>query len=574
MEKKTYSAFLFRQRPKAPLQVAFVAPSSEIDAWARVPTKKMGNIRNFQRAEIPTHVNEISGFFSKDKNSSPTALVVGFDPFRGKGRVTIRTTGNIGVGDILLPILGEIDIEWHSAPDPESREDKLQFLKARTDDVAGYVLSELGDITGLDRPILERLAANVAKALDEGLLPSDSDVLEPGLGAQGDEEGTADDEEDETDDVAEGGFTLVPEDIRAAITKPLTPGDHAILQGRLRFVAELNPDRLQSASNERLDGLFDEVVQELKPALIIDGQHRVEATKLLGEIPFLVTALPNSDWSELAFQFIVTNHTAKKVPESLLISIVGNSLSKTQREDLEERLRNAKIRVGLIEAVMLIHESEDSPFYGTLAFGLKKEKGFLEAPAMQSKVVKPWFEREAFRKGRGMPVRELFDHLCKGRTKGDRTEYWKEEGLWYEYLSAFWRAVRTRYEGSDVFSPETQESSFGGRVATSKLMRATVLGIFQKTVLQSLYGYLQTKERIEEQRLVDAWATREQFEKLVASQLKALTPEFFQGWTMTGLDASKETREHLAHAIREVISNGKTVTELKNGRDPLFYKGN
>jgi hypothetical protein len=105
-------------------------------------------------------------------------------------------------------------------------------------------------------------------------------------------------------------------------------------------------------------------------------------------------------------------------------------------------------------------------------------------------------------------------------------------------------------------------------------MRATVLGIFQKTVLQSLYGYLQTKERIEEQRLVDAWATREQFEKLVASQLKALTPEFFQGWTMTGLDASKETREHLAHAIREVISNGKTVTELKNGRDPLFYKGN
>src|SRR6185295_8141391 len=90
---KTYDAILFRQREDAPLQVCFAAPSSEIDSWARVPTKKTGNVRNFQRAEIPRHIQEIEAFFSAGKNSSPTAVVVGFDPTRAKGRVVTKLEG-------------------------------------------------------------------------------------------------------------------------------------------------------------------------------------------------------------------------------------------------------------------------------------------------------------------------------------------------------------------------------------------------------------------------------------------------------------------------------------------------
>jgi hypothetical protein len=52
---QTYKAFLFKQRAGSALQVAFVAPSHEIVAWARVPTKRSGNVRNFQRAEIKGH---------------------------------------------------------------------------------------------------------------------------------------------------------------------------------------------------------------------------------------------------------------------------------------------------------------------------------------------------------------------------------------------------------------------------------------------------------------------------------------------------------------------------------------
>src|SRR5439155_6625114 len=98
----------------------------------------------------------------------------------------------------------------------------------------------------------------------------------------------------------------------------------------------------------------------------------------------------------------------------LLISIVGSSLSKQQRADIEERLRNSGIRVGLIEAVMRVHEDELSPFYKMVAFDLKNEVGFLDAAAMRSKVIQIWYERRP-------PVRTLFDHLCKGKRQSERT---------------------------------------------------------------------------------------------------------------------------------------------------------
>ena len=142
--------------------------------------------------------------------------------------------------------------------------------------------------------------------------------------------------------------------------------------------------RTTKTKNEILQDLAEEIHDELKPGLLIDGQHRVRGSRPLGEIPFLVCALPTAQWPELAFQFIVTNRTAKKVKESLLISIVGNSLSKTQRADIEVRLRDAGIRVGLIEAVMRVHEDESSPFFGSLQFGLKGERGFIDAAAFRS----------------------------------------------------------------------------------------------------------------------------------------------------------------------------------------------
>jgi hypothetical protein len=280
-------------------------------------------------------------------------------------------------------------------------------------------------------------------------------------------------------------------------------------------------------------------------------------TKRIANVPFLVTALPRADWPELAFQFIVTNRTARRVPESLLISIVGNSLSKEQRDDIDSRLRDANIRVGLIEAVMMVHEDEQSPFYGLLAFGLKNEAGFLDAAAMRGKVIKPWYERQP-------PVRDLLDHFCQGRLRAERTEYWKSEQLWFEFFVNFWSAVKDRYNGSDVFSVELRERNL--KTPVSKLMTATVLMIFQKAVLSSLHEYLRNKATTEKIPISEAIPNADALTSLVRNRLERLTPEFFQGWQLQGFDGSRAPREDLADAIKLVVTGEHTVSQLKVGK--------
>src|SRR5687768_2865715 len=128
-ESRSYPAFFFKQRRNSPIQIAFVAPSSEIDSWARVPTKRTGNIRNFQRAEIRSHVLEVERFFQDEENASPTAVVIGFDPIRSENSVRLVKEG----GEELKPdeiepgstITGRVEVSWIHDSDPQSSEELL-----------------------------------------------------------------------------------------------------------------------------------------------------------------------------------------------------------------------------------------------------------------------------------------------------------------------------------------------------------------------------------------------------------------------------------------------------------------
>lgn len=538
--KKVYNALLFRQRAKSPLQVAFAAPSSEIDAWARVPTKTTGNVRNFQRAEIPRHVAEVEAFFRLDANASPTAVVVGFDRIRAHDRVLIRSDGNIIATDDQItaghPCLGTIEIHWDADADPRTNEELMSAIEGQRSHLREILRAELGEITTLSTDALDRLEAVFSGVQDRS-------------GQQSREAGP---EEEEVPDVE------LPEEA-VELMKGLTPSEQQVVAGRLLFLGRTAPENAAAVDTETLRALYRQVYDELKPGILIDGQHRVRGTRSIDKIPFLVTALPTAQWKELAFQFIVTNRTARRVPESLLISIVGNSLSKDQRTEIDERLREAGIRVGLIEAVMRVHEDEQSPFFGNLAFGLANESGFLDAAAMRSKVIQPWFERQP-------PMLRLFDHFCEGRTRTDRTEFWKAEELWFDYFSEFWSAVRDRYDGSMVFSKEILDRS--KKVPASKLMTATVLMIFQQTVLQHLLEYLDNKAQADQIPISQSIKDSAAFRKLVNNTLQPLTPEFFEGWGLSGFDGSKGAREDLQEGIRFVLARKKTVAELKNPKRP------
>jgi hypothetical protein len=570
--KFTYDAFVFRQRPNAPLQASFVATSSDIDSWARVPTKRTGNIRNFQRAEIPQHVSEVMGFFKDDGqvNASPTAVVIGFDPIRSRGRVELvgKDGKEISQMDVPpgTPFFGKLTISVNDEPDPKTKDELVSTILSHRDSVRKYIVEELNQITQLAADKLKVLIAEFEERAKQGKPEiSAADEAEEEVELEGAENAATGETEEEEKATKVGELS---EKAREAL-KGLSPSESQIVIGRLEFLAGMQEPILRQTSEEVLTQICREVQDEVKPGLLIDGQHRIMGTKLLPNIPFLVCALPGAPWPELAFQFIVTNHTAKRVQESLLINIVGNSLSKTQRSDIEDRLRDAGIKVGLIEAVMKVHEDESSPFFGLLAFGLKEEKGFLDAAAMRNKVIQLWYERKPFRDPvtgeRLNPVADLFDHFSQGRLKRDRTDYWKSSELWFEYFIAFWDAVRGRYQGSEVFSNELVEQGKKTPVKTpvSKLMTATVLKIFQETILANIAKYLHQKEQKDGVPIAQSVRNSAAFSELVKNSLKPLTPEFFQGWTITGFDGSKGARQDLAEAIILVIEDVKTVAGLK-----------
>jgi len=546
METRTYDAIFFRQRPHSPLQVAFVAPSFEVDAWARVPTKKTGNVRNFQRAQIARHISDVEHFFGQELNASPTSVVVGFDRIRSKGRIeTLLPDGTkLDVDSVKSdsPSFGRVRIAWTPDGDPVDTGEIRKAILGRRDELKRCIFEELLDIASVASPLLEQVLEHYKTKLragvdleiqeDAGLVRSDEVRPESAL------------------DIA------IPPESRELLAGQ-SPSEQQVIAGRLAFLAQTDPEVLAGKPLEHLQRLYLEVCDELKPGILIDGQHRIMGTKKMGNIPFLVTALPDADWPELAFQFIVTNRTAKRVPESLLISIIGNSLSKQQRSAIEERLREANIRVGLIEAVMRVHEDEGSPFYGMISFGLHKESGFLDAAAMRGKVIELWYERVS-------PVQQLFDHMCEGKKKSDRTDFWKSEELWFDYFVAFWGAVRERYASSNVFSSELIDAS--KKTPASKLMTATVLMIFQETVLDHLLSFYIGKEKAEKIPIKDSLPTAERFQEVVKNVLKDLFPEFFTEWKLSGFDGSKGARDDLADALRRVITGDRTVSQLKDSK--------
>ncbi len=150
-DTKTYPCFLYRQRADAPLQIAFVAPSSEIDGWARVPTKQTGNVRNFQRAEIPQHVKEVQRFFQDKHNASPTAVVIGFDPVRARDRVALRraTGEEIDPHEVPAgaPLLATLQLTWVPDPDDQDAEAIAHGITSRAARVRDYIFAELAEVT-------------------------------------------------------------------------------------------------------------------------------------------------------------------------------------------------------------------------------------------------------------------------------------------------------------------------------------------------------------------------------------------------------------------------------------------
>ena len=291
--------------------------------------------------------------------------------------------------------------------------------------------------------------------------------------------------------------------------------------------------------------------------------------------------MPFSDWGELAFQFIVNNSTSKKVDEGLLIAIVGHSLSKKELKRTEIRLNKAGIKVSLIQAVMKIHE-QNNPFNGMLDFGIPGEKGFLDAPAMKGKVVEWWYGNRG-KSGTSpkfktikidnrteVPLESFFGNVCDGKSKKERVEDWQKE-KWFIYFKAFWEAISNHFkprlwpESSDEWLPVNKAVSKYSPVEKEKhrLMRATVLGLLQKAVLQVWADQKRREIHKDGKKIEDFVTNPKEFKKEIETLISLIPTDFFTELNYTGFDASKDLKADFIEQIIRLLEMTAEFADIK-----------
>ncbi len=577
-ETPTYMGFAFRQNENAPLQVSLVLATSELDDWARVPTRLSNRPQGFQRAAVKGHVAEIRGFFQdgSNTNSSPTSILVGLAPdAQNLVSLVLPDTGEVIDPDMvgITPVYCRLALDF----DPWQPDEDFGLVDqiAELAVVVEAAIAEVNDETeGLE-----------AESDDDAASVSDGDGFDEDDDAEDDdaEDDDAEDSHEEGED-AGGAEDSEEGDAEESMAEALRLYSYRELRGLL---ASKSYESWDVADLERLRDLL---VDERKPGLIIDGQHRVAATRNIGEIPFIVSFLPFASWPELAFQFIVNNSSAKKVDDNLLFAIVGQSLEPQQLTEIEGRLNRSGIRVNLIKASMRVH-LEDNPFAGMLKTNTPDERGFLEATAMQKKVIELWYgskgssgTRATLKKFRAIKddpgqskefrIADLFGANCAATTLREKAEEW-QDGLWFDYFTAFWSAVRDRYQGDGLW-PQSIEawpppvgigSATPDQQKVQNLMGATILGMLQEAVLQRWAERREDRAREDKKDFKTLKITPAKFGEQIGDILQPLSSDFFQAYIRSGADASKQVRQTFIRALLDVLTTRKTVAQVRSDSD-------
>ncbi|MES3100521.1 DGQHR domain-containing protein [Sphingomonas faeni] len=103
-----------------------------------------------------------------------------------------------------------------------------------------------------------------------------------------------------------------------------------------------------------------------RPGLIIDGQHRLRGMERFSvDMPAPVVAILDPDDLEMAFQFLVINNKAARVPRDHIRALALNY----DAEFLTRRLESARLSLNEnLSSVGVMDEDEESPFQGMIAW--------------------------------------------------------------------------------------------------------------------------------------------------------------------------------------------------------------
>lgn len=381
--KYEYVAQSFRPRTDSSHRILlFVAAAGDIRSWAGVPRKAFDYQHGFQRSLNDSRVIDIVQYFRENpENISPTSVVLGLSDEVKFAPLKSKVPGLIDLVQvtITLPDLALLSLE----------------------DLANRALEKLR--LRLPPATIEEIESNVEAAFSEAIRLQDEDVVEETFATEAES------------DVVQ---SLEPE----ARDRSYLADFYAQLLGYTRkFLEWPEPDQLR----EILYSL-------LKPAIIVDGQHRVfGGAQADADMKFSICAIPNSTWAENVYQFVVINQKAKPIKPSFLSSIIATSLSPGEIDSVYDRLRTSNIDVERAEAMERVNTDPASPFRGMIDFEVEGSPGFLQFPGMTR-------------------LAKEFENIPRSHPVLLPDAAWDEvQGDWFQHFFAFWNGVRQYFEGAD-----------------------------------------------------------------------------------------------------------------------------
>lgn len=290
------------------------------------------------------------------------------------------------------------------------------------------------------------------------------------------------------------------------------------------------------AKQAPIEGLFnlrisilDDVTEEDKPGLVIDGQHRLkgvaEYSRTANQSTHVnVVVLLNTDADEKAFQFLVINNKASKVSPDHIRALNVNYSD----ELLAERLMTARLAVNEnVSSVQIADNDPDSPFHGLVKWpnnwvykgSSPHKEGFVVPAAIEGSI----------------------SHI-----KSKRVADLDDDETVDDFFLAMWSQVKSQW------SAQFAQKSSGN---PTKLLEK--VGII--TLTEFLVGELVSISRAKHSRfsLADVEKVRENTGDLLAN----LSPEFWVvSWKSTSYD-TRAGRDLLVGALERMHGN------VSDGRD-------
>jgi hypothetical protein len=510
-----YDAYQSVQTAEGKPLVLFAAPAVDIEQWAGIPQRGRLDGQEtvgFQREQKQARVNQLADFFADQRNIVQNPLLAALQnsdqvefiavedgsPF-GKLKIVYEDYEALPMLTLLRRLAGRLENRTNGMLNPQA------IIQARVTELVEKFADQQGII------------ADDGEESDEDSIPADESLTSldsPGI--------------EDTTDAANVLFTDETQIIDF----------YNEIQGRIEILVRYGRDDM----DEVLGFTKDAILGYLKPAVLVDGQHRlrgaIAAAKRSAETGYEdavldavakgvdpvaaerqvlsdharslpVSLLMDASPSEHVFQFIVVNQKATPMGKALLGTIVSTSLSHEELQPIAQRLEDAGIKLQDSQAVAYLTRWPGSPFCGLVQTGMSgDQKNLLQWNVLRGLV-------SVFRELRGKPYHDVNDFaraweenlldgsgLVAGAGDMSAKEYWRQlDGPWRDVFIRFYTRIRDEFgDTNDLTAPNAWGNT------ENNLYNKVTLTILATDYFQYLYTQRLSLDSLDDvDRSMDDW---------------------------------------------------------------------